>query len=65
MGNAVKLQNMNCSIVVKNKNQLKTALRTIEEEKRVFRESVEKLNKVSNRLNGLERATEIIEETIR
>jgi uncharacterized protein (TIGR00661 family) len=61
-GNGMKLQKMHCSVVARNKEQLKVALRTIEEQISFFRNSVERLNKVSNKFNGLDRAVEIIEE---
>ena len=65
LANGMKLQDMHCSVVARNREQLKHALRTIEEQKQVFRSSVEKLNEFSNKFNGLNRATEIIEETLK
>jgi uncharacterized protein (TIGR00661 family) len=63
LGNAMKLQSLNCSVVVKNQKQLKEAVRTIEENMQLYRSSVEALNRFSNRFNGVDRATQIIEET--
>jgi UDP-N-acetylglucosamine--N-acetylmuramyl-(pentapeptide) pyrophosphoryl-undecaprenol N-acetylglucosamine transferase len=63
LANGMKLQALNCSVVARNKEQLKQALRKVEEKRHLFRSSVEALNEVSNKYNGLERATEIIEET--
>jgi len=63
MGNGMKLQQLHCSVVARNKEQLKSALRTVEEQISSFRSNVEKLNSVSNKLNGLDRAIKIIEET--
>lgn len=63
MGNGMKLQKLHCSLVARNKEQLKPALRTVEEKMSLFRSSVEKLNEFSNKFNGLDRAVEIIEET--
>jgi uncharacterized protein (TIGR00661 family) len=63
MGNGMKLQKLRCSLVARNKEQLKPALRTVEEQINLFRSSVEKLNEFSNKFNGLDRAVEIIEET--
>ena len=65
LGNAIKLQKMNCSIVARNSEQLAQALRTIEERKAEFRSSVEALNRVSNKFNGLDRAVEIVEEIVK
>jgi UDP:flavonoid glycosyltransferase YjiC (YdhE family) len=63
LANGLKLQEMGCSIVARSKEQLKRALRRVEEELSSFRNNVEKLNGISNRYNGLGRAVEIIEET--
>jgi len=65
LANGMKLQDMHCSVVARNREQLKHALRTIEEQKQVFRSSVEKLNEFSNKFNGLDRAAEIIGETLK
>jgi UDP-N-acetylglucosamine--N-acetylmuramyl-(pentapeptide) pyrophosphoryl-undecaprenol N-acetylglucosamine transferase len=64
LANGMKLQRLHCSIVARNKEQLKQALRKVEEKRHLFRRSVEALNEVSNKYNGLERATEVIEETV-
>jgi UDP-N-acetylglucosamine--N-acetylmuramyl-(pentapeptide) pyrophosphoryl-undecaprenol N-acetylglucosamine transferase len=61
MANAAKLQDMCCSIIAKNTNQLTRAVREIEENKEKFKTNVKVLNKVSNKFNGLNRAVEIIE----
>jgi uncharacterized protein (TIGR00661 family) len=61
MGNAAKLQKLNCSISVKNKQELRAAVQEIEEKKEFFRRNVMALNTFSNRFNGLHRAVEIIE----
>lgn len=63
LANGKKLQDIHCSIVARNKEQLRRALRAIEEQRQVFRSSLEKLNTFSNKFNGIDRATEIIEET--
>jgi UDP-N-acetylglucosamine--N-acetylmuramyl-(pentapeptide) pyrophosphoryl-undecaprenol N-acetylglucosamine transferase len=63
LGNGMKLQKMNCSIVARNKQQVKRALRMIEEQVTLFRNRVERLNEISNKFNGLSRAVELIEET--
>ena len=62
LGNGLKLQKMHCSVVARNKEQLKVALRKIEEQISFFRSSMEGLNAFSNKSNGLSRAVEIIEE---
>jgi uncharacterized protein (TIGR00661 family) len=63
LANGMKLQKIGCSVVANSKKQVKEALRRVEEALSQFRSSAEKLNKVSNRYNGLNRAVEIIEET--
>jgi uncharacterized protein (TIGR00661 family) len=63
MGNGMKLQKLHCSMVARNKEQMKLALRTVEEQIKFFRSGVEKMNEFSNKFNGLDRAVEIIEET--
>ena len=61
MGNAAKLQKLNCSISVKNKQELKAAVQKILEENQFFKQNVMALNAFSNRFKGLDRAVEIIE----
>jgi uncharacterized protein (TIGR00661 family) len=64
LANAMKLQDLHCSKVARNKAQLKSAVREIEEKHQLFRSSVEVLNRFSNKFNGLNRAVEIIENTV-
>ena len=61
MGNAAKLQRLNCSISVKNQQELKAAIQKIEAQNQFFKRNVMALNTFSNRFNGLHRAVEIIE----
>jgi uncharacterized protein (TIGR00661 family) len=61
LANATKLKDLKCSIVVRNKFQLKSAVREIEEKYQLFKTHIEALNKFSNKFNGLNHATEIIE----
>jgi len=64
MGNAAKLQKLNCSISVKNQQELKAAVQKIEEENKLFKQSVKTLNAFSNQFKGLDRAVEIIENVL-
>ena len=64
MGNAAKLQKLNCSISVKNTQELKNAVQKIQEEHQLFTRNVKKLNTFSNKFNGLHRAVEIIENAV-
>lgn len=64
LANGMKLQDLHCSVVARSKEQLKMALRKVEQDQNHFRSSVNALNKVSNKYNGLDRAVKIIEETV-
>jgi len=65
MGNAAKLQKLNCSITVKNKTEMRSAFQKIEEERQFFRRNVMALNEFSNKFKGLDRAVEIIESVVK
>jgi uncharacterized protein (TIGR00661 family) len=65
MGNAAKLQKLNCSITVKNKQELRAAVQKIEKERQFFRRNIMALNEFSNKFKGLNRAVEIIENVIK
>ncbi len=64
LANGMKLQRLGCSIVARDKTQVKEALRRVEAKISEFRSNVEMLNAVSNRYNGLKRAAEIIENVV-
>ena len=64
MGNAAKLQKLNCSIHVKNTKELKDAIQKIEKEHQLYTTNIEKLNTFSNKFKGLDRAVEIIENAV-
>lgn len=65
MGNGRKLQELKCSLLVTNKNQLSTALKEILSRPEYYRQNVEKLNTVSRKSAGVTAATNIIERTLR
>jgi len=65
MGNAAKLQKLNCSITVKNKQELRAAVQKIEKERQFFRRNIMALNEFSNKFKGLNRAVEIIESVVK
>jgi UDP-N-acetylglucosamine--N-acetylmuramyl-(pentapeptide) pyrophosphoryl-undecaprenol N-acetylglucosamine transferase len=65
MGNAAKLQELFCSITVKNKTELRAAVQKIEKERQFFRRNVMALNEFSNKFKGLDRAVEIIESVVK
>jgi UDP:flavonoid glycosyltransferase YjiC (YdhE family) len=64
LGNAAKLQDLNCSITAKNQKQLEKAVEKMEEQKIDYERNVEALNQFSNRYNGLNRAASIIENLL-
>ena len=64
-GNAVKLQNLGCSILVESSMQLRLAVQRIEEQKQFFKRKVEALNRFANNFKGLDRAVEIIENIVK
>jgi UDP-N-acetylglucosamine--N-acetylmuramyl-(pentapeptide) pyrophosphoryl-undecaprenol N-acetylglucosamine transferase len=61
LGNAAKLEKMNCSIVAKNKKQLQKAVSKMDSELDTYSRNVKTLSEFSGRFNGLDRAVEIIE----
>jgi len=61
LGNAAKMEKMNCSIVARNKKQLQKAVEKMEKEIDVYTQNAEVLSKFSGKFNGLDRAVEIIE----
>jgi uncharacterized protein (TIGR00661 family) len=60
-GNAAKLQDLGCSIKVKNQKELAEAMRQVEQELTSYKKNILKLNQFSNKFNGLNRAVEIVE----
>ena len=61
LGNAAKLQDLNCSITAKNKKELQKAVQRIESEQESFDRNMLALNKFSNKFKGLDRAVSIVE----
>ena len=61
LGNAVKLQNLGCSILARSSKQLKIAIERIEARRQLFKSKVEALNKFAVKFNGLDRAVGVIE----
>jgi UDP-N-acetylglucosamine--N-acetylmuramyl-(pentapeptide) pyrophosphoryl-undecaprenol N-acetylglucosamine transferase len=61
LGNAAKLQNLNCSITAKNKSELAEAIEKMEKYKEAFDRNMLALNEFSNKFKGLDRAVTIIE----
>lgn len=64
MGNAAKLQKLKCSILARNKIELRKAFEKIELENKTFSRNIKELNAFSKRFNGLRRTVEIIESAL-
>jgi len=62
LGNARKMQELKCSMVVKNKEQLKLAIQEIEERTQLYKSNVKKMNEYSNKFKGLNQAVDVIED---
>jgi uncharacterized protein (TIGR00661 family) len=62
-GNARKMQELKCSIAVKDKKELRLAIQKIEERKSLFKGNVEMLNDLSGNFRGLDQAVAIIEDS--
>ena len=65
LGNAVKLQNLGCSVIAKNKGQLRLAVNKIKTKKQLFKSKVEALSRFASRFKGLDRAVEVIENIVK
>jgi UDP-N-acetylglucosamine--N-acetylmuramyl-(pentapeptide) pyrophosphoryl-undecaprenol N-acetylglucosamine transferase len=61
LGNAAKLQDMNCSILIKNRKQLEKAVAKMETQLEAYNKSMMALNQFSNKYQGLDRAVNIVE----
>jgi uncharacterized protein (TIGR00661 family) len=64
LGNAVKLQDLKCSISVKDRKQLEKALEKMENEKEAYNRNVAVLSEFSSRFKGLDRAVSIVESLL-
>ena len=63
-GNAAKLQNLKCSIKVKNQKELGKAVQRMAQEHELFSKNMVALNEFSSRFRGLDRAVTIIESLL-
>jgi uncharacterized protein (TIGR00661 family) len=61
LGNAAKLEGLNCSITAKNKKQLEKAVQKMESQLDAYSKNVQALNEFSNKFHGLDRAVTIVE----
>jgi len=60
-GNAKQMQDLGCSVIAKNDEQLKRAIREIEAKEELFTRNVEQVNRFSNKFKGVENAITVIE----
>ena len=62
LANAKKIQDMGCSLVAENRDQLVQALREMERNMDVYKRNVRKLNQYASKFKGVDKAVEIIEK---
>jgi uncharacterized protein (TIGR00661 family) len=60
-GNAAKLQDLGCSIKVKNQKELAKAVQKMETEYDTYKKKALELSRFSSRFHGLDRAVDIVE----
>lgn len=60
-GNAAKLEDLNCSLKVKNTKELEKALQKMEQNQEFYYKKIKPLTEFSSRFKGLDRAAEIIQ----
>jgi uncharacterized protein (TIGR00661 family) len=65
VGNARKMQDLHCSILVKNREQLKQAVQEIEEKKQFYKSNVKALNLYANKFKGVEKTVAVIEDLVK
>lgn len=63
-GNAAKLQDLGCSIKVKNQKELEKAVKQMDLNYDKFKKNTLVLNEFSNKFKGLDRAVQIVEEIL-
>jgi uncharacterized protein (TIGR00661 family) len=64
IGNGRKLQELGPSLLARNSNQMATSLELMLSNIEMYRRSVEKLNKVSGKLAGVDAAVGVVEKTL-
>ncbi len=62
-GNAMKMQELECSIAVKDKKELKQGIQEIEERSEFYKGNVKMLNDLSGKFKGLDQAVAVIEDS--
>jgi UDP-N-acetylglucosamine--N-acetylmuramyl-(pentapeptide) pyrophosphoryl-undecaprenol N-acetylglucosamine transferase len=61
LGNAAKLEDLKCSITVKNSKELEFAVEKMELNEKMYNKNIQALSQFSSRFKGLERAVAVVE----
>jgi len=61
LGNAQKMQDMGCSLIAKDREQLELAIKKIDKERQFHQKRVKIVNNYASRFNGLKNAVSVIE----
>ena len=64
LGNAAKLEDLKCSMTVKNSKELEIAVEKMEQNKKLYEKNVQALSDFSSRFKGLERAVAVVESLL-
>jgi UDP:flavonoid glycosyltransferase YjiC (YdhE family) len=62
LANAKKLEEMGCSLIVNNRNQLMQTIREIERNLDYYRKNAQRLNHYASKFRGVDNAIKIIEK---
>ncbi|MCK5628737.1 hypothetical protein KAI12_04650 [Candidatus Bathyarchaeota archaeon] len=65
MGNAAKLQDLGCSILAKNREQLRKAIQKMQQKEQFFKDNIAAIREFSHSFNGLDQTVGIIEGMLR
>jgi len=64
MGNAQKMEELKCSLLVDNETMLKPAILEIEEKREHFKTQVKKISEYSSQFKGLDNAVKVVENIV-
>jgi len=64
IGNARKLEELHCAVLVENEMQLESAFLKIEEQRELFKAHVNRISEYSNQFKGLDKAVKVIESIV-
>lgn len=63
--NALKLQELGCSLIAENKEQLKSAIKKLEDNYDFYKRNLERINRISKKFNGVEKTIKTIKEIVK